>query len=91
VEISNPKFQIPNNSQSSIFKEPKHPFSSPFWGEGWGEGINFGHWDFGYYLDIGAWDLVLMKVILSIGGERLQGRPFVPIHSVGFRNAGWHC
>jgi len=43
------KSQIPNNIQ---FPNSNH--QKIFWFLG-----NFGHWDFGYYLVIGAWDLVL--------------------------------
>jgi hypothetical protein len=43
------KSQIPNNIQFSNSNHQKV----------WGFLKNFGHWDFGNYLIIGAWDLVL--------------------------------
>jgi hypothetical protein len=51
-----PHLQIPITKFQIMFN-PQTPITKNFW-LFWRD---FGHWEFAYYLDIGAWDLVLHK------------------------------
>jgi len=51
LKITNSKLQIPNKSQVPISNGPN------------ALNQNIGHWDFGNYLDSGAWNLVIVTVV----------------------------